>query len=419
MDERTAVLVRAARRCFAAIAISYFMGLFNDNFYKEAALFIAVAENNLGIQALAAAVFTLCYMLAAAPGGYWSDHFAKGHVIIAAKAVELLAMIIGAFGIWYGSWPLVLTMIGLMGAQSAVFSPAMNGSIPELYPAEYVQTANTVVRILSTSAIFLGMALAGYLMDLTRPSFGGIPLGVVLVGVFVLVAAVIGFCVALAAPRIKPHRSEARFPWLGPLESIREVLLIRHDRLLTVCVCGNVYIWSLAAVMTLLMVNMGLNQFEMSASTTAGTKIIFLIGVACGGIVSNFIARGERFFRVFIPTYLVMAFLLLLIGIAPLLLNGRMLVWVVVLLIAVTGVAGGTDLVPLESFIQLRPAPDHKGRVIAAANFAVFAGMSVGALFLYLLNILFQPTTSMAVLGVVTLGYAFWLKSRLMQALSQ
>ncbi|MCA1809132.1 MAG: hypothetical protein LC725_06750 [Lentisphaerae bacterium] len=27
----------AARRSFAAIAVSYFMGLFNDNFYKEAA----------------------------------------------------------------------------------------------------------------------------------------------------------------------------------------------------------------------------------------------------------------------------------------------------------------------------------------------------------------------------------------------
>lgn len=416
MDKGTALLVRAARRSFAAIALSYFMGLFNDNFYKEAALFIAVAENNLGIQAMAAAVFTLCYMLAAAPGGYWADHFAKGHVIIAAKAVELLAMIIGAFGIWYGNWAMVLTMIGLMGAQSAVFSPAMNGSIPELYPAHYVQTANTVVRILSTTAIFLGMALAGYLMDLTRPSYGGIPFGVVLVGAFVLVAAVIGFGVSFAAPRIKPHRPKVHFPWRGPLESIRELLLIRRDRLLTVCVCGNVYIWSLAGVMTLLMVNMGLNQFEMSASTTAGTKIVFLIGVAGGGILSNFIARGERFFQVFIPTYLVMSLLLLLIGLAPLFLNGRMLVWTVVILIAATGVAGGTDLVPLESFIQVRPAPDHKGRVIAAANFAVFAGMSVGALILYLLNILFQPTTSMAVLGIVTVGYAFWLKSKLNQA---
>ena len=37
--------------------------------------------------------------------------------------------------------------------------------------------------------------------------------------------------------------------------------------------------------------------------------------------------------------------------------------------------AGGVLLVPMESFFQTRPAPEHKGAVIAAANFAGFAGM--------------------------------------------
>ncbi len=181
---------------FGAIATSYFMGLFNDNFYKEAALILAVLQNNIAIQSLAAAVFTVSYMLGAAPGGWLADRHAKGLVIIWAKAVELLAMI-------------------------------------------------------------------------------------------------------------------------------------------------------------------GLAPYGMTPRTTA---------------------------------------------------------WMVIILIAATGIAGGIILVPLESFIQIRPAAHLKGRVIAAANFAVFSAMTVGAFALYLLNRWFRPTTSLGLLGVATALFTVWLAKQLTKA---
>lgn len=408
--------VRQARKSFSAIAVSYFMGLFNDNFYKEAALIIAVTQNRMSIQAAAAAIFTICYMLAAAPGGWLADRFAKGHVIIAAKAVELTAMIVGAFGIWTGSWPTVLAMIGIMGAQSAIFSPAMNGSIPELYPSEHVQTANTVVRVISTAAIFIGMALAGYIMDIQGCVIDHMPMGVLFTGVFVLIAAVTGFIVSFGAPRIPPHPPKAGFPWNGPVESINELGKIRNDRLLSVCVLGNIYIWSIASIITLLMVNLGLNQLKLTASLTAGMKIIFLFGVAAGGLLSNIIAKGPRFFKVFVPTYYIMAVFLVFIGITPYIIKGPAAGWVITFLIALTGIAGGVDLVPLESFIQIRPPADEKGRVIAAANFGVFAGITLSACALFICNILFKPTTSIGILGILTAGYGLWLSGRVKKA---
>ncbi len=408
---------RKARRQFSAIAISYFMGLFNDNFYKEAALIIAVLQNNMAIQSVAAAVFTVCYMLGAAPGGWLADRHAKGLIIISAKAVEMLAMIVGALGIWLGNWTLVLAMIGLMGAQSAIFGPAMNGSIPELFPGKTVQTANTVVRIMSSAAIFIGMALAGYLMDMHQTVWGNMPRGIFLVGLLVLIAAAIGFLVAFAAPRIAPHPIKEHFPWDGPIASIRELQRIGKDPLLTVLVCGNVFIWAIAAVMTLLMVNLGIRQFGISTSLTAGMKIVFLIGIAGGGLLSNLIARGQdRFLRVFIPCYGTMAALLILIGLSPYILPLGIVAWTVMLLIALAGVAGGVILIPLESFIQIRPAAHQKGRVIAAANFAVFSAMTLGAGALYALNRWFRPTTSLGLLGLATAGYAVWLSVRLNQA---
>ncbi|MCA1809131.1 MAG: MFS transporter [Lentisphaerae bacterium] len=345
-------------------------------------------------------------MLAAAPGGWWADRHAKGRVIIAAKAVELAAMLVGAIGIWTGNWWLILTMVGLMGAQSAVFSPALNGSIPELFAEAQVQPANTVVRVLATSAIFSGMALAGYLMDLRAPAWFEVPLGLLLVGVFVIFAALVGLVVALAAPRIAPSPLKDGFPWCGPLESIRELARIRRDRLLATCVQGQVYMWSMAAVLTLLMVNLGISQFGLSPSLTAGMKIVFLFSVALGGLLSNVLARGRRFFAVFVPIYLCMGVCLAVVGLLPLFCTGVVLIRLTVFLLALTGVAGGVALVPLECFVQIRPAPAARGRVIAAANFAVFAGMTLGAGLLYLLNIMLQPTVAVGVLGLLTLAFA-------------
>ena len=415
MNEELKTRVRKARKNFIAIAMSYFMGLFNDNFYKEAALLLAVTQGRTMLQAVAAGGFTLSYMMAAGYGGWMADRYSKGKVIIAAKGVEVVAMIIGAAGIWMGDWYLVIAMVCIMGAQSAIFSPSMNGSIPELYPDEYVQTANTYVRVLSTSAIFIGMALAAYLIDLTPPSpWWDIPDGVLLVGVLVLEAAFIGFLVAFGAPRIPAHDPKAKCPWLGPVESVKEIVLLRSDKLLSVCICGNVFLWSIATVMTLLIVNLGIVQFSASSTTTGGIKILFLIGIAVGGIVSNIVAKGKAFYKAFIPTIYIMGALLVLVGVAPYVVPGRMAFYVVIALLACVGIAGGVDLVPLESIIQIRPAPEIKGRVIAAANFAVFAGMAVGTGVMAALNLAkFDPTTSLGVVGAVTLVFAFWLGTRL------
>ncbi len=68
-------------------------------------------------------------------------------------------------------------------------------------------------------------------------------------------------------------------------------------------------------------------------------------------------------------------------------------------------------LIPLESFIQVRPRNEDRGSVIAAGNFAAFVGIMIaGAIFVLLypageqasgLNVL--PTSVLAALGVATL----------------
>ena len=58
------------------------------------------------------------------------------------------------------------------GIQSTIFSPALNGSIPELYPESYVIKANSVLKSLTTSGILVGTIAAGLLLKYKTPVWG-------------------------------------------------------------------------------------------------------------------------------------------------------------------------------------------------------------------------------------------------------
>ena len=59
-------------------------------------------------------------------------------------------MLIGAAGAITGNWLCILTMIFLIGAQATFFSPALYGSIPELYPVAYIPKANAILKLAIT-----------------------------------------------------------------------------------------------------------------------------------------------------------------------------------------------------------------------------------------------------------------------------
>ncbi len=58
-------------------------------------------------------------------------------------------------------------------------------------------------------------------------------------------------------------------------------------------------------------------------------------------------------------------------------------------------------MVPCESFIQMRPAIEKKGAVIAAANFAAFSGILISGPAANLLNAHLDPTDSFGVIGLL------------------
>ena len=105
---------RKARAKFAAMAATYALGVFNDQFFKQAAILVALTFGLRDYQGYIVMAFTLPYIICAAPAGWLADRFSKGLIVRYAKALELAAMLCGVAGILTGNWVLIMTMAFMM-----------------------------------------------------------------------------------------------------------------------------------------------------------------------------------------------------------------------------------------------------------------------------------------------------------------
>lgn len=416
--------IKSARGKFFAMVSTYFFSVFNDNFFKQSALLLAVRSGMNDAQGLATMIFTIPYLFIAAPAGWFADRFPKRNVVIGVKILELVAMSAGALGMLClepgehlrsVSWFLILTMVGLMGAHASLFSPALNGSIPELYPHSYVVRANGIIKLVSTLAILMGIAVAGVALDsnphswifLKLHAFKGTPMGQTVVAVTVILIALAGLGLSLYVPKFKAAGTSEHFPWMGPLYTIKSLYSICKDSLLNLCIWGNTFFWFAGAIMVLMINEMGPNQFGLSNTTTSGLVVSEMLGVGIGAMLASKLARGDTWYRILWKALLGMGLSLFLITFVPWLPqigSGAFSLHFIVLflLLTVTGIFGGIYLIPIESFIQIRPAPDRKGMVIAAANFVALCGVLLsGAVYWGFAKMQIKPTNCFLILSVL------------------
>ncbi len=393
--------IRHARGKFACMATAYTLGVFNDNFFKQAALVLAVAAGRNSMQGFALAVFTVPFILFSAPAGWMADRFSKSRVVIGAKAFEFLAMLAGAAGICLGHWSLIFTMLAIMGLQATFFSPALNGSLPELYPEWYIPRANGILRMLVTVAILGGIALAGVALDVPG-EWRKIDRSLWVVGATVVTVSAAGFLVSLGVPHRPAANPNAPFPWDGPWNTIQELRRACADRLLGVTIAVDVFVWFAGSVTVLVINPMGIQQFALSKTATSGLIVSQLIGIGVGGLSIGKVASRPHWHRALAPAAVAMGAAMAGIAAVPLLASSSQ-VPALFAMTFVAGVAGGVILIPVESFLQIRPAAERKGAVLSAVNFVVFAGLLASSFGANALNAWLRPTDAFGVLAAIVL----------------
>jgi acyl-[acyl-carrier-protein]-phospholipid O-acyltransferase/long-chain-fatty-acid--[acyl-carrier-protein] ligase len=407
-DELLRERIREARSKFAAMAGTYFAGVLNDNFFRQSALLLAVAADKSHLQGHATVVFTLPFILFAAPAGFLADRFSKRSVVITSKVLELAAMSFAALGIYYFRWHLIIVTLGIMGLQSALFGPSLRGSIPELYPAEYVVKANAIIRTISTGAILAGIAAAGFVLD-RKGTVGSVPLGRVMAASGVVGISLIGVMMSLGVPKYPPACPTAAFPWRGPLDSVKTLYDTRRDSLLAISIATKAFFWFLGSLQILVINALGMRQFALTKTVTSELIVAELVGIAIGSLLSARVATGKKWYRVLAPATLAIAAFMFLVALVPRFPETAR-AGILASLLCMMGIAGGVLSVPLASYVQVKPPAEIKGTTIAASSFADFAGILISGPVYYLLNCMqVKPTNCFALMGAMIAGVGVWL----------
>jgi predicted MFS family arabinose efflux permease len=228
-------------------------------------------------------------------------------------------------------------------------------------------------------------------------------MGRVIVGGAVVGVAILGVGVSFFVPRLPAADPKIKFPWTGPVETFREFGSIIRDPLLLLIVLCDVFVWFVGAIQITVVQDVSETQFGWSEAVTSNLIFAGLIGTAAGGLIATKIAGSRRWYRLLPWLMLAMAVPSTLMAFTPMLPSG-LLVWGIALLMVMIGTIVGLIMIPCESFIQVRPAPEHKGRVIASANCGVFIGIFISAGVYYLLGTFLSATAcfgAMAVMSVI------------------
>jgi acyl-[acyl-carrier-protein]-phospholipid O-acyltransferase/long-chain-fatty-acid--[acyl-carrier-protein] ligase len=365
---------RYSPRGFWSLVVTQFQGAFNDNLYKLIMVFALAAytstvesETALGtVTAIAGVVLAIPFILLPGFFGSLSDRFSKKRVAVWTKYLELCVMTLAAVGFLLQEPMILWTVMFLMASQSAMFSPAKYGILPETLPDERLSWANGIVQMTTMIAIIVGTALAGFLFEslgVARIHFAG----VILIGLsaFGLMAS---YGIS-EPPAANPERRITLNPWAGMVHHFKIIL---SDRWLRMIAFGYTYFWFAGALLFTAIMDYSKIQLGLGETQTGVLAAVLSLGIGVGAMSAGYISRGK------IEVGLVP------VGAVLLAVSCLLMPWIGVTfpaagaMLFLIGVGGGLFDVPLIAGLQQRSPREVRGGIIAATNMLTWVGILLG-----------------------------------------
>jgi len=369
-------------RSFWGHLSTQFLGAFNDNLFKQALMLIFVAVPVAGttrdLQWLATLAFSLPFILFSGFAGFLSDRYSKRTVIICSKIAEIAIMVLAVllFLIYRHPdlSPLLLTVMSIvlfcMGSQSAFFGPGKYGILPELFRDRDLPQANGIILMTTFMAIIFGVALAGLFF----------PDHLWILGLFAVAVAVAGTgtsWIIRTVPRGSPNlQFEVSSLWISR-ETRRK--LWNDGPLYSALIASSIF-WLVASMVLMAVNSLGKSQLHQNEFWTSILTAAVSVGIAIGSVLAG--AASKYRFNTRVMKTGLWGLILFLFLMAPQGWEGRphlLGYWGSLVALIILGAFTGLFAVPLQVFLQSRPATDEKGRMIAAQNLCNWIGITMSA----------------------------------------
>ncbi|MGI9494760.1 MAG: MFS transporter [Mariniblastus sp.] len=362
----------------------------NDNVFRW--FVIGVGKNQFApedqgtLLIIGSSFFIIPYILFASVAGWLADRFKKRTVIIGCKIAEIAIMTIGVIAVSLLGEPdpatgidpffwILLAAVFLMGLQSALFSPAKVGTIPELLNEKTIAAGNGVFNLATLSATVIGMAIGGALSDITNRGQDNIGLAAgVLIGI-----AVVGTILSFLVWSLPAANAKAKFPITLIGETIKDLFQLFSFRTLFRIALGISFFWAVAALAQLNIDVFATESGGIIESDRTPLLIAVVLGIGFGSVAAGLISAGRiELGLVPIGAAGVAIFSFLLWLTPPDFINGdpynfdKIMTFI---FLAGLGFSAGVFDVPLASYLQHNSPIEKRGSLLAATNCLAFGSI--------------------------------------------
>ncbi len=401
-------------RRFLPLFATQFLGALNDNFLKNALVFLIlyrIAEAaELGghiLVTVAAGMLILPFFLFSATAGQLADKFEKSRLIRLIKLAEILIMGLAVAAFLSGEPYLMLVVLFLMGTQSTFFGPLKYSILPDHLHENELIGGNALIEAGTFLAILIGTILGGVII-LTEN-------GILLVSTSILVLAACGWLSSFFIPRADPPSPDLKINpnvFAATWNMVRAATSRREIRL---TILGISWFWLVGVTFLAQIPNF--TQIVIGANEHVATLflIAFSLGIGLGSLLCYKLLDGEITAK-FVPfgalgmTLFALDLFFASSGLVPA--PGEIkgiaaflsepMAWRVLADLTAISVCGGVFIVPLYAILQARSEAAERSRTVAANNIlnALFMVIGIIAATLMLLAGASIPGVFLAVAAV-------------------
>ncbi len=375
----------------------------------------SVETGNSAALALGAVAFTLPWLLLAPMAGYLADRYAKRNVVVACKFAEIalmlvLALIVPLENIW-----LLLGLVFLMGAQSALFAPAKLGIVPETKSLSHISEANGYLMMLGIVGSALGTPGGYFLYDACYSKEGQLvtmwPALLVLVGV-----AVVGWLCSFLV-KSQPAADVNRQLTVNPVTELAPAMSVlwKHPVLLNSAL-GVAFFYFVALLFQVNVDAFGEFVLRLPKVQIGYLMPVLVVGLGIGSVIAGLWSAGRIQLGMVPVGAFGIAIVSMILGWMGMSIETSSAMgistgfyktgfWLLIL-----GSVTGFFYIPLESYLQHKSPSSIRGSVLAAGNALTNAFMllSMGLFFVLRETFKFDPSQVFLATGLITLPVAVY-----------
>jgi 1-acyl-sn-glycerol-3-phosphate acyltransferase len=383
------------QRRFAPFFWTQFLGAANDNLFKFA--FTVLVTYQLTVSWLPAAqaglvigaLFVLPYLLFSATSGQLADKFDKTVLIRFVKTFEIGIALLAAWGFYTQHVIALLACVFLLGLHSTLFGPVKFAYLPQHLSERELTGGNGMVEMGTFVAILLGNVVGGLLI--------AVPVvGAHHVAMACAALALVGRVTAQFVPSSPAIDPSLKINWNPVTETLRNLKLAYGNRVVFRSLLGISWLWFFGSVFLSNFPAFAKDVLHGDEQVASLLLVVFSVGIGIGSLLCEVLSRrhveiglvplgaiGMTVFAIDLyfasrrlppsPTMSLSQFIA--IGAH----------WRVMIDLGLMSLFAGLFSVPMYALIQLRSAPTHRARIIAANNimnalFMIGSALIAGAL---------------------------------------